>query len=487
MIWLSGVLFAVAITAAAPRWLRIAQREHYLAGSATRFMMRWWISRPINVALALAGAAGASVDWLGPVALLVAIVGPVGLSVRGRTSPLAWTPRLRRVVAVAAIFVLAALAVWPRSIWVLPLAGPLLVDLALIVLRPVEERLGRVWVESAAAALAGSGARVVGITGSYGKTTTKGYLRQLLGGVTTVVASPASFNNRMGLARAINENLLPGTDVFIAEMGTYGPGEIRDLCDWITPEVAVITAIGPVHLERMGTEENIAAAKREIVERARVAVLNIDHPLLAAIAEEESAVREVITCSGADPDAAVFANAESGEIVVGGTVVGGFDPSDALAGNVACAVAAAIALGFDPSQFLGDLVTLPAAPHRLTVSTSDRGFFVIDDTFNSNPAGARAALETLVGIVGEGRRVMVTPGMVELGRRQRPENRALAARADEAGVEVIAVGRTNRRSLRTGGAVIVFDTLAQAVAWVKANLGPGDAVLYENDLPDHYP
>ena len=86
-----------------------------------------------------------------------------------------------------------------------------------------------------------------------------------------VVASPASFNNRAGLARTINEHLAPGTDVLVAEMGTYGPGEIRDMCRFVPPDIAAITAIGPVHLERMRSEDRITEAKSEIFERASVA------------------------------------------------------------------------------------------------------------------------------------------------------------------------------------------------------------------------
>ena len=95
---------------------------------------------------------------------------------------------------------------------------------------------------------------MVAITGSFGKTSTKGYVADLVGDSKTVVASPASFNNRAGLAWAVNEQLADATEVFVAEMGTYGRGEISELCSWIRPDIAVITAVGPVHLERFGSE-----------------------------------------------------------------------------------------------------------------------------------------------------------------------------------------------------------------------------------------
>ena len=208
--------------------------------------------------------------WLG----LLAVVGPIGLGLKGRTSALAWTRRLRRVAIVTGVLE-GSLAAWslaighggPAAAGVVAL--PRLVDAATALLGGYERRQGDQWVAKAKSRLESSGAEVVAITGSYGKTTTKTYLAHLLRGVRSTVVSPASFNNRMGLARAINEQLSSGTEVFVAEMGTYGPGEIRQLCEFVPPRVAVITAIGPVHLERFGTEERIVAAKSEILEQGR--------------------------------------------------------------------------------------------------------------------------------------------------------------------------------------------------------------------------
>jgi UDP-N-acetylmuramoyl-tripeptide--D-alanyl-D-alanine ligase len=338
-------------------------------------------------------------------------------------------------------------------------------------------------------------------------------------GSKTVVASPASFNNRAGLARAVNENLADGTDVFVAEMGTYGPGEIADLCSWLPPDIAVITAIGPVHLERFGSEDRIVAAKAEILENAKTVVLNVDDPRLAALAtrceERGQRVRRVSTLMPGD-----------GSDLLGGHV-GVRDDLDGLTlfiddaeqarlvpgprpGNVACAIGVALELGITVEEIVRRVVSLPPVAHRLESVTGDGGFVVLDDTYNANPAGARAALHALMrGAPPSGRRVVVTPGMVELGSRQADENasfgRAVAAVADD----LVIVGRTNRRALlagaltvgegpgpggaegRTRGATplrcVVVDRRAEAVAWVVEHLGTGDIVLYENDLPDHYP
>jgi UDP-N-acetylmuramoyl-tripeptide--D-alanyl-D-alanine ligase len=121
------------------------------------------------------------------------------------------------------------------------------------------------------------------------------------------------------------------------------------------------------------------------------------------------------------------------------------------------------------------------------------GVVIIDDTFNSNPAGASVALAALRGIEVTGRRVVVTPGMIEMGARQAIENEEFAREAATVADVVIVVGRTNRASLMRGLAgvsglvVIELPTRDKAVDWVRASLREGDAVLYENDLPDNYP
>ena len=126
---------------------------------------------------------------------------------------------------------------------------------------------------------------VVGVTGSYGKTTTKNYIAFLLAGDRAVLASPRSYNNRAGLSRTVNEHLAPGTEVLVAEMGAYGAGEIAALCEWLRPEIAVITSIGPAHLERFGSLEQTLEAKAEITATAQVVVLNVDDARLAGLAK----------------------------------------------------------------------------------------------------------------------------------------------------------------------------------------------------------
>ena len=482
---LSGL---VAAGLAGIRWLRVAQREHYLGGSADRFATRWWALGPNRVLGAAAiiglGLAALGVTPAGIVAAAAVAAGPFGLGLRGRTSKLAWTRRMRTLAAVWAVLTLlpvllgSMIGLFTSAVLAVTVAvlAPALVDLALFLTDPLEHALGAKFVTRARERLASVRPVVVAITGSYGKTSTKGYIAHLAGGTRAVVASPASFNNRNGLARTVNEHLAPGTEVLIAEMGTYGPGEIAEMCDFVPPDIAVITAIGPVHLERMHSEENILEAKAEITERASVVVLNVDNPWLLGLADRLDAIggKKVVRVTAED---------------------GAGGPEGAPATNVACAIAVARELGVSEEVIRQRLVTLPVAAFRLAVSTGAAGFTIIDDTYNSNPAGARAALDALLRNASpNGRRVVVTPGMVELGHRQHDENAAFAQRAADIATHLVIVGHTNRRALQAGAAeatamrceIVLVETREQAVSWVQEHLGPGDTVLYENDLPDHF-
>ena len=505
-------LAGVAMAVASLRWLRVAQREHYLGGSVSRFAWRWWRLGVVNpVGLLVAVVAGVlAFRWplAGVLTVVVVVLAPRGLSLRGRTSKLAWTRRLRTLAAVSGV----VMVVWimfglvvghVAALGVLGgLLVPAFVDLACWRTAPLEHRLGQYYVTEARDRLDRVAPVVVAVTGSYGKTSTKGHVAQLVGGSRNVVVTPASFNNRAGLARAVNEHLADGTEVFVAEMGTYGPGEIADLCSWCPPKISVITAIGPVHLERFGTEDRIVEAKSEILKGAETIILNVDNPHLARLAgrlatEGKAPVAVSATDSGAS--VCVRADGDAHVVLVDGVEVARdvHLPSGVQPTNVACALAVGRALGVDVATLVGRLGDLGAASHRLEASTSATGATILDDTYNSNPAGAASGVSVLTASAPTGRRAVVSPGMVELGSRQFEENRRWAADSARVVSDFVVVGHTNRRALVSGleeaGAagspvnVVKVDRREQAVDWVRKNLGPGDAVLYENDLPDHYP
>ncbi len=494
------------------RWLRVCQREHYIAGACIRFAGRWIRVRPPNSGLALAAAAALGAGMWGEAsgrmstasvsALTLALctaVFPLPMSVKGEPR-LRFTRRLLRLSAVsvcacAAAAALCILLVGP--VLAVPLASalvPVAVDVAAGITSGLEKRLLRSFRRSAETRLSKVSPTVIAITGSWGKTSTKQHVRDLLASDAVVVASPASYNNEVGLSKTINEYLTDATEVFVAEMGMYKPGEIRDLCSWIRPHIAVITSIGPMHLERVGSIEGIAAAKAEILERADTAVLWVDDPHLASLADSCSTDRVWRVGRKGGDHLDVEVEVINNEIVVSSEkieigrcpAVSGVHP-----GNLACAVAAAAAYGM-PTQHLSDrLAAMQSPEHRAVAKINSEGVIVIDDTFNSNPSGAESALASLCRSVN-GARVVVTPGMIELGVEQNRANADLASAVAEAGATLLIVGWVNRRALlegarSSGGTAVEVRSRSEARQWVRANLGAGDGVLWENDLPDHYP
>ncbi len=503
---------ALATVAAMLRWLRVCQREHYIAGSCLKFAGRWIRVHKPNVCLVAVGVVVLSVGlwtwaskWIGTASLAAfALAGciavfPWAMSVMGEPR-LRFTRRLVRLLALSAVLccVIAMLFAFALG-WALATAltaalVPVVIDIAAALLAPLEKRLLLSFRRRAESRLSEVSPLVIAITGSWGKTSTKQHVHHFLSGDAAVLASPASFNNEAGLSRTINEHLNESAEVFIAEMGMYKPDEIRQMCSWIRPDIAVITAIGPMHLERVGSIESIAAAKAEILERAETAVLWVDDPHLSALADS-CGVGQVWRVGGSGGDRLDVEVKEANEEIIvslGEAEVGRCPSTSGVhLSNVGCAVAAAVAYGIPLERLGTKIATLQSPEHRAVVKTSPEGIVVIDDTFNSNPIGAVAALRMLCQSV-KGRRVVVTPGMVELGAEQYRSNADLAVSISEAGATLVVVGLTNRRALLegarcSGGAAVTVRNRTEARLWVRENLGVGDGVLWENDLPDHYP
>ncbi len=503
---------ALALVAAMLRWVRVCQREHYIAGSCLRFARRWIRARKPNICLVVVGVvvlnvglwawASNRIDAASLAAFALAgcvAVFPWSMSVLGEPR-LRFTRRLVRLLAVSAFLccvtaVLFAFVLgWALAVVLTAVLVPAVIDVAATLTAPLEKRLLLSFRCHAESRLSEVSPLVIAITGSWGKTSTKQHVHHLLSSDAAVVASPASFNNEAGLSKTVNEHLTEGTEIFVAEMGMYKPGEIRHMCSWIRPHIAVITAIGPMHLERAGSIESIVAAKAEILERAETAVLWVDEPHLSALADS-CGVGQVWRVGGSGGDRLdVEVKVVNEEILIsqGETELGrclstsGVHPS-----NVGCAAAVALAYGTPVERLGTKLATLQSPEHRAAVKMSPEGIVVIDDTFNSNPVGAEAALRILCQSV-TGRRIVVTPGMVELGEKQYRSNAKLASAIAEAGATLVVVGWTNRRALLegarcSGGAAVTVRNRGEARLWVRETLGSGDGVLWENDLPDHYP
>ncbi|MBO0841716.1 MAG: UDP-N-acetylmuramoyl-tripeptide--D-alanyl-D-alanine ligase [Nocardioides sp.] len=479
------------------RWLRVAQREHYEPGRLLAIEGIWTKARPVELVLLLAVVAVCVASFWMPYGALVGallwLAWPVGMSFVG-PKRLVFTDRVKRLggVLIALHLVLTiVLALVPVPLaGVLPIAAVPLAEAALAIMWPAEKRMARKWQVQAAETIRKVSPRIVAITGSYGKTSTKNYTTHLMQGRWSTLASPASFNNAAGLSRAVNERLTPGTDVFVAEMGTYGPGEIAKLTEIFPPEVSAITTIGEAHLERMKTRETIVRAKSEILPQARTVVLNVDVPELAAIADELAASKRVIRCS-AQPGTKADVRVIGSTLEIEGATYEVTMPEEVgHPSNVAVAVGLALAVDVPAETIVQRLPQIPGTAHRAETNKTPGGVWVVDDTFNSNPDGAAAALAKAQKLAGESGTVWtITPGMVELGTEQATRNAEFAKAATATDrLQLCIVGRTNRKALRSGEAARTheFDSRKAAADHVLASASAGDVVLYENDLPDHY-
>lgn len=344
---------------------------------------------------------------------------------------------------------------------------------------------------------------VIGVTGSFGKTSTKFAIQGVIGPPEEVLATPGSFNNPLGISRTINEHMTAAHKYFVAEMGAYGEGEIAELCEFVHPSISVLTAIGPAHLERFGSLDAIKRAKYEIVRALPsdgTAVMNVDDPEVRALADATERVS--VIRYGLDPEGRPDVTAADLHVTGEGTAFTIGVGTDVMrvqsallgrhaVGHVLAAVSVATALGKPLRSLKRQIETLRPVEHRLQLIKGAGGVTVIDDAYNSNPEGAAAALEVLEAMPG-GQKIVVTPGIIELGSLQSEANEEFGARAAAVADVLIVVAKVNRDALTSGASksddarVITVDSLQDAQNELRAVLNSGDVVLFENDLPDHY-
>ncbi len=365
----------------------------------------------------------------------------------------------------------------------LPMLLPFTLAGAGAVMAVYEVPHNRRFVLGAKRALGQSKCVKVGITGSFGKTSVKHFAEQMLSTKFRVIATPASYNTPMGIARTVKERGLD-CDVFLAEMGARRTGDISELCDLVSPDYGVVTGICPQHIETFGSLEAIAAEKGELAKRAKKAVLGRSAAMLGGDALREG------TDFGAE-DLVLSREGVSFGLRLGGKTVPVSAPvlGRHAAEDIALAAALCSLLGMTAEEIALAAQTLTPVPHRLE-KLAGNGLTILDDSYNSNIEGAKNAVETL-RIFG-GRRVVVTPGLVELGELSEELNAALGA--ELVGTDVILVGETavlavRRGYLEAGGAeerLRVVPTLEKAQELLSRELTAGDCVLFLNDLPDLY-
>ena len=503
--WFDAIILVAINIAVFMNWAFVSQKEHYIAGEVSKTYIRWCRVKPINLVLVFGIIIGivyiftveANVPW--SLTSVSALLFPLGTY--DWQAKLVFTNRVKRL---ASIYLLLSIAIWGIfllfvssviSLTFLVVLAPLLVDLAAFLVWPMEKKLQNKFLTKAKAKLKKVNPRIVAITGSYGKTSTKVYVKTLIGANKNVCASAASFNNSMGLSRAVNETLMPNTEVFVAEMGTYGEGEIAKLCEWVEPEVAVMTAIGPMHLERMKSLDNILKAKSEITTKAKIVVINVDDEMLCGFVESNSDLKFFTVGSAEDQIDADLTYQHLGEskykFTYKGLSLEVVVPKTVHISNLACAAGVALYYDVEFKDVVERMAKVVDPDHRRTIETAPNGQIIIDDTFNLNPKGALEDLKLLKSFGVDGsKKVVVTPGMIELGKTQNSENKKFGEAIGESADLLVVVGSINKKAILSGiknTEVKEFPNRKDAVKFVMANTKKADLILYANDLPPHYP
>jgi UDP-N-acetylmuramoyl-tripeptide--D-alanyl-D-alanine ligase len=296
-------------------------------------------------------------------------------------------------------------------------------------------------------------------------------------------------------------------------MGAYVEGEIKRICDLTQPSISIVIEVGPQHLERFGSLDNIAKAKYEIIKALPadgLGIFNWDNPYVREMYERGYPQNRLAVSKTADP-AHVPANGP--RLIASGiseTLNGmTFTVTDTHNGhsevfstsllgqhnitNILLAAALAVHEGMSLKDVAWRVRTLQPAESRLVRQTTEQGITIINDAYSANPVGAVEALRVL-GMHTQGRRLLITPGMVELGELMEAENRKLGETAASYATDVILVGEAQTRPIKNGllsagfpqQQLQVVNTLAESVTWYQQHLQAGDTVLFLNDLPDTY-
>ena len=389
---------------------------------------------------------------------------------------------------------------------------PLLPALANLINKPIENRISRWYIDDAVRMIKEHGnLRIIGITGSFGKTSVKYYLTTLLSESFSVLMTPESYNTPMGIVRTIREHLKPTHEIFVCEMGARHLHDIKEITDIVHPDDGIVTSIGYQHLETFHSLENIISTKYELLdavdekekaegkqEGKHLKFVNGDNEIIRANMKYPDAITyglydgndyqaKDVQVSGAGTSFTV--TAPSGETAEFTTRLVGRHNVE----NIVGAIAAANSLGVPMKKLVMAVRRLVSVPHRLEL-TKHGNVSILDDAYNSNPNGAKVALETL-SLFEESVKILVTPGMVELGEKEAEYNEEFGKQAAAVCDYIILVGQKNSADIERGALGAGFDkekiftksSFKEASELMyEIDAGKEKVILLENDLPDNY-
>lgn len=444
--------------------------------------------------------------------------------------PITWTPKMAAVVFLAVLLSLAVATFggWGVSLlfsssvvgW---LAGVILLSISIIafflplavatiVFLPLDRVLRMILKKRAKRKVSRlNDLTIIGVTGSYGKTTMKQTLETLLAGSVSVVATAESHNTPVAIARTILNDITEDTDVFIVEMGAYQRGDIKELCKITPPDISILTGINEAHLERFGSLENTIQAKFEIVTQAASdasVVLNADDDtVLENYAEFVNETKQLVRFYSARNNDKALLNVQDKRFHEDGTGISfrikrdnemlGYVKVNHLGnyivGNIMAGVYVGDLLGITAETILTQAHKITPAEHRLQpIQRTSQNVLVIDDSYNGNPDGAHAAIDVLEKFISR-RTIYVTPGLVEIGEESEAVHREIGEHL-AAVVNVVVLVETSvtdwikegLESAAFGGELITFKNPQEMHEEISGILQTGDVLLFQNDWPENY-
>ena len=494
-----------------------------LSGYKARGVVAWWKGSAYDLLIRYASfmvfgfitmiifiACFSSFPYVGHCAValydLLAVVFIVSAG-KSKSNDVKYTGRLIRLIVVnmAFMLVLAAGVAWATYASVycqtltaaLAMLVPFVTIAANWITTPFEKLNNKKYVRRAKAKLAQKKPIVIGITGSFGKTTAKNLLKNMLLSKYTVLATPGNYNTPMVICKTVNNDLGDET-YFIAEMGARYKGDIKELCDIASPKYGIITAVGDMHLETMGSRENVANVKYELANalpEGGLLVLNGYNADCKELSKRDCACKKTVCGEQGEvcyKDLKMDGNGTGFTLVINGTeypttckLLGAHIP------ELVCACAAvALQCGVSEGDIVNAVQAAKPVEHRLQlIPSADPSVTVIDDAYNSNPIGAKNALDVLSCF--DGKKIIITPGFVELGSIEKACNTELGEHIKEVCDYAFLVGSRaadiKKGAVKAGmseDAVKTFDSRDDAVK-ALGDISGAKAVLFENDLPDN--
>ena len=403
------------------------------------------------------------------------------------------------------------------SIYALALA-PLIIFIAYLILLPFENGLRKKFMNEAKQIIqSNADLYVIGITGSFGKTSVKYYLSRLLKLKYSVCMTPESYNTAMGATLTIKNDLKNINDIFVCEMGARRVGDISEICNVVIPNGAILTDIGNMHLDTFKNIDNVAKTKFELVDSAYnniyegkldinrgIILLNGDNDLIREKASKYLNKDKILYFYGLDNKNDFYATNIIGSdrgisfvikrkddknfnLQIETRLLGKYNVMDLLA-----AVSYSLLLKIDERDIRNEVRLIESVPHRLQLLDGDKNNLIIDDAYNSNPSGARNACDVLSTFNGY-TKIIITPGMVELYDKQDIENESFAEYAGKNVDYAIIVGHTNKLALdkgfknsMDGTKIYYYDRVEDAINFARTGIRGKKVILLENDLSDNY-